>query len=435
MELFRDTHIDFMKYRRFWIIFSAILVLGGLYAIFGPHQLNMGIDFAGGTQITLGFNQPPDVDRIRRVLAAQGLKAPEIVRFGKVSDNEVLVKTPVIKGSEEGSRDRIIKALNDEFNQGKPGLDINQAGVDSLTAFLLQADPDHVASQGPEAAHAHYAAVSGAILAERHKALFKSPDVIARIPGVSPAVASTLATQSHVGTFSVLAFENVGPQVGSELRHQGFLAVIASMIGMLLYIWFRFELRFGIGAVMASLHDVVVTLLFYWAFGYEFNLTTIAAFLTLIGYSMNDTVVIFDRMRENMRKTRRKPLIEVMNDSINQTLSRTIMTSGLTFLTVLSLLILGGPVLRGFAFVMTVGIIVGTYSSIYVASPFALLWESLFGAQGRWRKDKGMPVRGAAAGADGLRAESRIDRTAGPADSRNRPSPGGSSNRPARRRA
>ena len=128
----------------------------------------------------------------------------------------------------------------------------------------------------------------------------------------------------------------------------------------------------------------------------EFNLTTIAAFLTLIGYSMNDTVVIFDRMRENMRKSRRKPLIEVMNDSINQTLSRTIMTSGLTFLTVLSLLILGGDVLRGFAFVMTVGIIVGTYSSIYVASPFALLWESLFGVGGRWGK-KAARSRAAAA--------------------------------------
>jgi preprotein translocase subunit SecF len=201
-----------------------------------------------------------------------------------------------------------------------------------------------------------------------------------------------------------------------------------SLLGMLCYIWFRFELRFGIGAVMASLHDVVVTLLFFWAFGLEFNLTTIAAFLTLIGYSVNDTVVIFDRMRENMRKSRRKPLIEVMNDSINQTLSRTIMTSGLTFLTVLSLLIFGGDVLHGFAFVMTVGIIVGTYSSIYVASPFALLWESLFGAQGRWRRDKGVvPARGA----EGLRAESRIDRTGG--DPRG-PRPD-QRERPARRRA
>ena len=286
-----------------------------------------------------------------------------------------------------------------------------------------------MAAQGPPAALAHYSAVADAILKERKKTgLFKSLDVLSRAPGVSPATASALQTQAHLGNFSVLAVENVGPQIGSELRRQGFLAVVMSLLGMLCYIWFRFELRFGIGAVMASLHDVVVTLLFFWAFGLEFNLTTIAAFLTLIGYSVNDTVVIFDRMRENMRKSRRKPLIEVMNDSINQTLSRTIMTSGLTFLTVLSLLIFGGDVLHGFAFVMTVGIIVGTYSSIYVASPFALLWESLFGAQGRWRRDQGAaPARGA----EGLRAESRIDRTGG--DPRGpRPEP---RERPARRRA
>ncbi|HEY0514385.1 MAG TPA: protein translocase subunit SecF [Thermoanaerobaculia bacterium] len=427
MELFRDTHIDFMKYRRAWIIVSGILVLLGLYAILGPHRLNLGIDFAGGTQITLGFNQTPDIDRVRRVLERSGMRAAEIQRFGKTGENEVLIKTAVAKGSEEGSRDKIVNALNQEFNQGKPGLDLNQTGADSLTAYLVKLDPDHVQPQGPAAALAHYSAAADAILKERHKnGLFKSLDGLPRVPGVSPAVASALQTQAHLGNFSVLAVENVGPQIGSELRRQGFLAVVMSLVGMLCYIWFRFELRFGIGAVMASLHDVVVTLLFFWAIGYEFNLTTIAAFLTLIGYSVNDTVVIFDRMRENMRKTRRKPLIEVMNDSINQTLSRTIMTSGLTFLTVLSLLILGGDVLRGFAFVMTVGIIVGTYSSIYVASPFALLWESLFGPQGRWRRDK-TPLRAGAAG-DNLRPESRIDRTGGATPSRPEP-------RTARRRA
>jgi preprotein translocase subunit SecF len=430
MELFRDTHIDFMKYRRFWIILSFVLVLGGLYAIFGPHQLNMGIDFAGGTQITLGFNHTPDLDRIRGVLKRERLNAAEIQTFGKAGDNEVMVKTAVAHGADEGSRDKIVAALNGEFNQGKPGLDLNQTGSDNLTALLVQLDPDHVASQGPDAVRTHYTATADAILQDRHKnGLFKTLDRLSHIAGVSPAAASVLQAQGHLGEFSVLGVENVGPQIGGELRHQGFLAVVMSLLGMLCYIWFRFELRFGIGAVMASIHDVVVTLLFYWWFGYEFNLTTIAAFLTLIGYSMNDTVVIFDRMRENMRKSRRKPLIEVMNDSVNQTLSRTIMTSGLTFLTVLSLFLLGGPVLKGFAFVMTVGIIVGTYSSIYVASPFALLWESLFGAQGRWRRDKTAPVRGS----EGLRAESRIDRTGGNVSQR--PGPGSSSNRPARRRA
>jgi preprotein translocase SecF subunit len=154
---------------------------------------------------------------------------------------------------------------------------------------------------------------------------------------------------------------------------------------MLVYIWIRFELRFGIGAVMACLHDVLVTLGLYALFGFEFNLTTVAAFLTLIGYSVNDTVVIFDRIRENMRKSRRKPLIEIMNESINQTLSRTILTGGSTLLALAALLWLGGDVIRGFAFVMLVGILVGTYSSIYVASPFALLWERYFGVKGERR--------------------------------------------------
>jgi preprotein translocase subunit SecF len=221
-------------------------------------------------------------------------------------------------------------------------------------------------------------------------------DRVARVPGVSPAVISALQQGAYLGNFSVLGVENVGPQIGRELRAQGFWAVLLSLLGMLAYIWFRFELRFAIGAVMASLHDVAVTLGVFTLLGFEFNLTTIAAFLTLVGYSVNDTVVIFDRMRENMRKSRKKPLIELMNDSINETLSRTIMTSGLTFLTVLALLILGGDVLRGFAFVMTIGIIVGTYSSIYVASPFALLWEHLFGPQGRWSRNKTAPAAGTA---------------------------------------
>jgi preprotein translocase subunit SecF len=395
MELFRDTNIDFMKYRRFWIILSLLLVLGGLYAIFGPHKLNLGIDFAGGTQITLRFNQTPDVDRLRGVLRGAGVEAAEIQRFGDPEDNQVLIKTAAAKGTEEGSRDKVVAALNREYNPGKTGVDLNQTGADALVSYLLQADPDRVAGQGPEAARAHYEGVAKSILDDRKATgLFKGYDRLSKLPGVSPAVAAALQSGTHLGTYTVVGTENVGPQVGSELRRQGFLAVLFSLLGMLAYIGFRFEMRFGIGAVMASLHDVVVTLLFFWAFGHEFNLTTIAAFLTLIGYSVNDTVVIFDRVRENMRKSRRKPLIELMNESINQTLSRTIMTSGLTFLTVLALFILGGDVLRGFAFVMVVGIIVGTYSSIYVASPFALLWESLFGAEGKWRKAKAVPVRG-----------------------------------------
>ncbi len=394
MELFRDTHFDFMKYRRFWIVVSFLLVLGGVYAVFGPHRLNLGIDFAGGTQVTFGFKQTPDLDRIRGVLKREGMGAAEIQRFGDPQANQVIVKTTVNKGNEEGSLEKVVAALNRELNQGQTGFDLNQASSDTLTAFLLQTDPDKVGAQGPEAARAHYEPVATAIVAERSKdGMFKDFSRLSHIPGVTPAVATALQSQAHLGSFAVLGIENVGPQIGGELRRQGLLAVVMSLLGMLAYIWFRFELRFGIGAVMASIHDVMVTLLFFWAFGFEFNLITVAAFLTLIGYSMNDTVVIFDRVRENMRKSRRKPLIEVMNESINETLSRTIMTGGLTFLTVLSLLILGGDVLRGFAFVMTIGIIVGTYSSVYVASPFALLWERYFGSSGKLSNKAGsVPV-------------------------------------------
>jgi len=402
MQLLHDTHIDFMKYRRFWIVVSFILVAVGVYSMFGPHRLNLGIDFAGGTQITLAFREPPSTDRIRTVLEQEGMREAVIQRFGKAEEHQVIIKTAVARGSEEGSRERVVAALSRAFNRGMTGVDLNQVFVDSLTQFLVQADPDHV---GAQAAPAHYGAVADAIIKERRKnGIFSSWDRIAHVPGVSPATVAALQHGAHLGTFAVLGVENVGPQVGRELRKQGFLAVLLSLLAMLVYIWFRFELRFGIGAIMATLHDIMVTLGLFTLLHFEFNLTTIAAFLTLVGYSTNDTVVIFDRVRENMRKNRRKPLIELMNESINETLSRTIMTGGLTFLTVLSLLILGGDVLRGFAFVMTIGIIVGTYSSIYVASPFALLWEHLFGVQGKWRKGKpgalsrgpgGEPSRGA----------------------------------------
>jgi preprotein translocase subunit SecF len=413
MELFRDTHFDFMKYRRFWIVVSFVLVLGGIYAVFGPHKLNMGIDFAGGTQVTLGFRQTPDLDKIRDVLKREGMGAAEIQRFGDPKANQVIVKTAVTKGTEEGSLDKVKTALSRELNQGQSGFDLNLASSDDITKLFAQADPDKVGGPGqdPKVVAAHYEPMASAIVSERAKnGMFKDFSRIARLPGVSPAAIAALQPQAHFGNFAVMAIENVGPQIGGELRRQGFLAVIMSLLGMLAYIWFRFELRFGIGAVMASLHDVMVTLLFFWAFGLEFNLTTIAAFLTLIGYSMNDTVVIFDRVRENMRKSRRKPLIELMNESINETLSRTIMTGGLTFLTVLALLILGGDVLRGFAFVMTVGIIVGTYSSVYVASPFALLWEKYFGAGGKLTNKAGsVPV---ARGGSSRPTPSRDDETA-----------------------
>ena len=385
MEFLRDTNYDFMKYRKFWVWVSLLLVAFGIFSIFVHGQLNIGIDFAGGTQITLKFRQRPDIDRLRTVLATTGLGEVQVQSFGGEAENAVILRTPILQGTEEGSRERVVAALTREFSPdaaGKP--DLNAIGVERLTQLLAARNPDGVPAG---TARAHYAGVARQIIeARRERGLFPSWEELARVPGVSPRAAAALQEAAALGEFAVLGVENVGPQIGEELRQKGFLAVVLSLLGMLVYIWFRFELRFGVGAMMGCIHDVLVTLGLYALAGYEFNLTTIAAFLTLVGYSVNDTVVIFDRIRENMRKNRREPMIQTMNRSINETLSRTILTGGSTLLAVGSLLIWGGDVIRGFAFVMFVGILVGTYSSIYVASPFALLWDQLFGGEKRNRR-------------------------------------------------
>lgn len=388
MQVIRETHIDFMKYRKVWIIVSFALVAFGLVAAFWTDWIRLGIDFEGGTQVNVVFKDQPKIDDLRSLIQGSGIKDPQIQRFGDSDSKEVLIKTPILPGAEEGSREKIVAALNQRYNQNLGAkADLNSIGSDSVVALLVAADPDGFAAQGAEAANAHYAEVADKLLAERRKeGILTDWNNLSKIEGVSPKVIAALQSQTQLGEYAVVGVESVGPQIGKELRGQGFWAVVLSLLGMLVYIALRFEFRFGVGAVMASLHDVLVTVGMFAIAGFEFNLTTVAAFLTLVGYSVNDTVVIFDRIRENMRKNKRKPLVDTMNDSINETLSRTILTSGLTLLSVIALLIFGGPVLRGFAFVLAVGIVVGTYSSIYIASPFALLWEQYFGAEAKAKR-------------------------------------------------
>ena len=384
MEILRDTNFNFMKYRNFWIVVSMILVVIGIFSVFFHGNLNVGVDFAGGTQMNLQFKDRPDIDRLREVLDGAGLEEFTIQSFGKEGENEVMVRTRLTEGEEQKSLEKVVAALDRELNPAQAGKpDINRIGADGLAALLVQADPDKL---GPNGA-ARYAHTADQILAQRRKiGLFTSWDQLACVGGLSQPGFQALQQRAGMGSYAVLGVETVGPQIGEELRKQGFYAVILSLVGMLVYIWVRFELRFGVGAIMGCVHDVIVTLFLFALAGYEFNLTTIAAFLTLIGYSVNDTVVIFDRIRENMRKSRRKPLVEVMNDSINQTLSRTILTGGSTLLDVGALLVLGSDVIKGFAFVMLVGIIVGTYSSVYVASAFALLWDEWFGGEAKAKR-------------------------------------------------
>jgi preprotein translocase subunit SecF len=381
MQLLKETNINFMKYRRPFVGVSVLLVAIGIVSVFVVGELNLGIDFAGGTQLTLRFKEPVKIDDLRDFLGDQGISDASIQQFGDLGSNEVIIKTPTTEDSDEGSREQVVAALDSRLNTAAGGrFDFNRNGVENLADFLMSRDPEQIAQADTDTARSHYEDTAEALLEVRRKrGLISSWDEAEGASGVSAEVLTTLKTDSYLGSFAVLGAENVGPQIGSELRRKGILAVVFSLIGMLAYIWYRFELRFGVGALIAVTHDVIIVLGLFALGGYEFNLTTIAGFLTLVGYSVNDSVVIFDRVRENMRRSRREPLVDVMNRSLNQTLSRTVLTSGTTLMAVGCLYFLGGDVLRGFGFILTTGVVVGTYSSIYVASPFALLWEKLAG--------------------------------------------------------
>lgn len=388
MQFLTDSHIDFMKYRKVFIWLSILFLVIACVELFFLTGLNLGIDFAGGTQLALRLRDDTGVDQLRRILENAGLREAQIQRYGPAGSREVLIKTPVVGGSEEGSAEALIAALDSELNGDSGGkFDLNQRGSEALATLLFEADPDDRVFDDEIAARTHYEEVAQAVLDQRKDVtIFGSWDQISGVPGVTAESLGALQDKASFGGFTVLSNENVGPQIGSELRTKGVLAVLLSFFGMLLYIWFRFELRFGVGALVAVLHDFLITLGLFALLNYEFNLSTIAAFLTLVGYSVNDSVVIFDRVRENMRKFRRKPLIDVMNTSLNQTLSRTILTSGTTLTVLACLFFFGGEVIRGFAFVLMIGVVIGTYSSIFVASPFALAWEKYFGKEGKIRR-------------------------------------------------
>ena len=196
------------------------------------------------------------------------------------------------------------------------------------------------------------------------------------------ALEAALAANYHDSAATVEQVDMVGPTAGKQLVSQAKLAVLYSLLGMLIYLWFRFELIYGVAAVVAVFHDTLITVGAFSLTNQEITLTVIAAILTLIGYSMNDTIVVFDRIRENLALSRRESLSDVVNRSINQTLTRTVISSGLTFLTVLSLYLFGGAVLHGFSFALVVGILIGTYSSIAVAAPMLVAYQD-------WRKARG----------------------------------------------
>jgi preprotein translocase subunit SecF len=375
VELFRNTNIDFLGKKWYFLAFSLIFSVAGLCSIFFWHGIPLGVEFRGGTLVYVKFAQTPDLEQIRSDMNRAGLHDPRIQRFGPASDNEVLVDLGIQETSEaalDKGKNTIIQALQTQNagNEGKQ--DLNNSGAPTLEQYLLQKDPMHM---GTDAAQS-YTTIAQKIEDFRNKERGGILTSVGDLRGVVlPEVVSSLQDGFYTSNFVVRNVEIVGPQVGGQLRHQAIMATLYSLAGMLVYLWFRFEMIYGVGAVVACLHDTIITVGFFSLLNREISLTVIAAILTLIGYSMNDTIVVFDRIRENIKLLRREPLADIVNKSINQTLSRTILTSGLTFLTVLSLYLFGGEVLRGFSLALVIGILIGTYSSIAVAAPMLVAYQ------------------------------------------------------------
>ena len=373
MELFRNTNIDFLGKKWYFLAFSLIFSVAGICYMLFWHHIPLGVEFRGGTLVYVKFAQTPDLDQIRQELNRAGLHDPRIQRFGPTSDNEVLVDLGMQETSEaalDQGKNTIIRALEPQGATGKQ--DVNNTGEASLQAYLMQKDPMHLGTDAEQ----RYTAIAREIDDFRNKQRGGILTSLDDLRSVAPAeVLNSLQQDFFTSDFVVRNVEIVGPQVGSQLRHQAVMASLYSLGGMLVYLWFRFEMIYGVGAVVACLHDSIITIGFFSLLDKEISLTVIAAILTLIGYSMNDTIVVFDRIRENLKLLRREPLADIVNKSINQTLSRTILTSGLTLLTVLSLYIFGGEVLRNFSLALVIGILIGTYSSIAVAAPMLVAYQ------------------------------------------------------------
>ncbi len=328
IQIFKDVNIDWLANRRKFIVVSIALMLAGLAsAVYrqaahphGTEAFNLGVDFKGGTVVTVEFKQRPSAEAVHAALAKQGIR-DAVVQPTTDKPTQMLIRLP-LEGAGGATPD------------SQAQVDVGRSKVrEALNTFGPEAKDDLNAD--PQAA------------------------------------------------YKIVGTDAVGPVAGARLRNQAIAVTIAALVGILIYIAFRFEWTYGAAAVIAVFHDVLVTLGIFSIFQWEISLTVIAAFLTLVGFSVNDTIVVFDRIRENLRLHRRESLYKVTNDSINQTLSRTVITSGLVFLSVLAMVIFGGEVLRGFSLCLLIGISFGTYSSVAIASPIMVWWQQRLEASGK----------------------------------------------------
>jgi preprotein translocase subunit SecF len=371
MEIFKNPNYNFLGWKWPLIILSLVLSISGQVSLLMKGGPNYGIDFKGGTQVTVKFRDKPDLDALRKQLDAHGMKDCTLQTYDRPEKNEIIISMEQ-KGQREEALNNARVAIQDTLRSAFGTLDPNKPDLNNIGKDVIADKLTQTANLGADEARN----VADALVKYRtDHSLINNAGELHSVPGVTPAVAASLDKDFSLAPYNVFDVQIVGPKVGDELRKQALFATLYALGGMLIYVGLRFEWVYGVAAIIATFHDVIITIGFFSIFGLELSLPVVAALLTLVGYSMNDTIVVFDRIRENVKSMRREPLADIANLSINQTLSRTILTSGLTFVTVACLFFLGGEVLRGFSFALVVGILVGTYSSIAVAAPIVVVWQ------------------------------------------------------------
>ena len=363
MEFFKPgVRYNFLGAAKPLVITSIIVVLASWALIF-TKGLNFGIDFAGGTEVLLSFDAPQDVGQLRERATDVFGEEPEVVTYGLTDEGRYFVRSRVQGLLSQAEVDAIRTAIVAELGEPELWDASDEAGEEVRVKFgETTAETRDKLAAALKAANQPEAVVSAQTQAQ-------NPVYILRIPGVREQINQAMAASYGEAYKGIDRLESVGSAVGKQMRNQGALAVLYALLAILLYISFRFDLRYSPGAVLALVHDVSITLGIFAITGMEFNLPIIAALLAIVGYSLNDTIVVYDRIRESIDMGLGKTLVENINISISDCLSRTVLTSVTTFLAVLSIYLFGGGIIQNFAFAMLIGVVVGTYSSMYVASP------------------------------------------------------------------
>jgi preprotein translocase SecF subunit len=402
MEIFKRTNFDFLGRKWPFILLSLLLTIAGLVSLWMKGGPKYGIDFTGGALMDVNFIKRPAAESIRAALRHKIAGEIEVQEIRNTQ--EVLIST----GARDDNalqvvRGDMISTLNSAFNPAEAGqaagrFDINLTSQAALADHLREP----LTRGGVLLSEDQLQAVTKAITSYRdtppRSGLISNVDDLSSVPGVTAPFLKVLKQESFAGNFAIRSVETVGPRIGADLRQQAINVVLIALAAMLVYIAFRFEWKYGVAAVIAVFHDTIITIGLFSILGKQIDLTVIAALLTLVGYSMNDTIVTFDRVRENLKLHVRGTFPSIVNLSINQTLSRTVLTSGLTFLTALSLFLFGGQVLNGFSLALVIGIIIGTYSSIFIASPILVFWHDVVAGKTGQAKPAAVEVRPAGTG-------------------------------------